>query len=154
MRLTRAGRSAWPRRREIASILLFKYPPLTPTALDLTRGERIFLVGIRVLAALEFDAERRALEAQRRMKAVDEIALVGGGHGLRLRAVHYDERRIAAALMGVTQLDAAAVRDGLRVVYHRVLLQPREFGRRHLAHRGLVRAHRGAGRGARAAAGQ
>src|SRR5260221_5187256 len=80
-----------------------------PLALaHLTGRQGISLAGERVLVAAERDADRRAHQIERLAVDIDQITAVGIRHVIGLIAVDDDDGRIAAALMGVKQLDAAA----------------------------------------------
>src|SRR5512138_85153 len=106
--------------------------------------ERIALALVGVLVGPKLDAHGRAFEVEALAKYVTEIAAIRVGHVRRLIAVDDDYRRVAAALVRITQFDAAALHERRLMLLDRLLEHARELGRRHLAHRGLVRRVHGA----------
>src|SRR5512138_3103059 len=95
--------------------------------------ERIALALVGVLVGPKLDAHGRAFEVEALAKYVTEIAAIRVGHVRRLIAVDDDYRR-----------DAAALHERRLMLLDRLLEHARELGRRHLAHRGLVRRVHGA----------
>src|SRR5260221_1617156 len=105
-----------------------------PLALaHLTRRQGISLAGERVLVAAERDAYRRAHQIERLAIDIDQIAAVGVRHVIGLIAVDDDDGRIAAALVGVTQLDAAAADQRRLMAFDRRFQHPRQFRGAHVA---------------------
>src|SRR5688500_18803841 len=115
-----------------------------PLALaPLPRRERISLAGEGIVVGTKLQAHRRAVEAVSPTEHVHEIAPVGVRYVRSLVAVDHDDGRIAAPLVGVTQLDASPAYQRWLVLLERGFERARELGRRDLAHRRLVgRMHR------------
>ena len=72
---------------------------------NLTFGQGVFAPGIGVGTPFEFNPHRGAVQFQHPAIGVDQIALVGIGHGIGLVAVDDDQRRVLAALVGITQFN-------------------------------------------------
>ena len=83
----------------------------TAALLDLPLGEFIAAPGKRVRILTKFDTHRRALQPKRLTVRVDEVAAIGFRHLQHLVAVNDDDRRVAAALMGIAQLDASTAHE-------------------------------------------
>src|SRR5688572_14874729 len=98
-------------------------------------------VGIDVAA--EFYRHRGGEQVEPLAEHVGEITFVGLRHVRRLAAVHHYARRVASALVGVTQPDAPAAHDGRLVLHHRGLHGAGQLLGLHLAHRRLVGADHG-----------
>src|SRR5690606_22041313 len=112
------------------------HQPLPTTALSRRQG--IALAFERILVGAEFDAYRRAFESEGLAEDVAEIAAIGVGDVLHLVAVHDDDRRVAAALVCVAQLDAPAAYERRLMLLDCGFEHARELGCRHLAHRCIV----------------
>jgi len=104
-------------------------------------GAPLALVWIGIGAVLDEHRSREQIVGL--AEYVGEIARVGVGHGGGLVAVDHDARRVAAALVRVTQLDTPAAYQRWLVDGQRVLERARQLACRHGAHRRLVGAHRG-----------
>ena len=81
------------------------HQPLSATAL--TRRERIALALERIFVGAKLDPDRRTFELEVLAEHVAQVALVGIWNVLYLIAMNDDDRRIAAALMCIAELDAA-----------------------------------------------
>src|SRR5262245_2196615 len=77
----------------------------------LPRRERIASAGERVVVGTEFNAHGRAFQTEGLAIHAHEIACVGIGDVFDLIAVNHDHGWIAAALVRITQLDAAATHE-------------------------------------------
>src|SRR5437868_5782555 len=71
----------------------------------LARGELVAFALERVFVGAEFHAHRSAFEAEVLAEDAGEVAPVGIGDVLDLVAMDHDDRRVAAALVRVAQLD-------------------------------------------------
>src|SRR3989338_108861 len=68
-------------------------------------GERFWFCPLeRILAGIELDPERRALQLEDFAEGTFQIARIAGRHVVQTAAVDHDQRRGAAALMGVAHL--------------------------------------------------
>src|SRR5471030_535170 len=92
-----------------------------PTLLvDLTVSQRVLVAFVRVLAAFELDANRRTDQLQDTTVGVFQVAYIRLRYFLDLVAVDHDQRRVGAAQVSVTQLDAAAADHRWRVLADRI----------------------------------
>ena len=87
----------------------------------LSRCQLVLAAFVGVRSGLEFQSQRCPVEFQDLAEAVDQIASVGVGHIGGLVAVDDDDRWVAAALMGITQLDAASMNQWGLVLLDRCL---------------------------------
>src|SRR5574344_2317332 len=85
---------------------------------DLAFGQGVFLVGVGVVAALEFDADRRADQLEYAPVGVFQVAHISLGHMVGLVAVNNDQRRVGTAQVGIAQLDATAIDHRRLVLLH------------------------------------
>ena len=107
----------------------------TPVGAPGPRGAHERSLVERILRRAHLDPQRRAGELEVLAKAPFEVALVGVGDVLERVAVDHDDRRVHAALVRVAQLRPEGAGALRRLVLDRLLQQPRQHRRRHLARR-------------------
>src|SRR5688572_2165556 len=105
----------------------------------LPRRELVAPAGVRVLVSAELDTHRRPHEPEHPPEVVLEITPVGVGHVLGLVAMYHHHGWIAAALVGIAQLDAPPAHQRRLVARDRGFERARELRGRQLAHRRTVR---------------
>src|SRR5690606_23853769 len=88
---------------------------------DLPGGKDVLLAGVGVLAAAELDLHGGAVEVEGAAIGFFQVAHIVVGDILGLVAVDDDQRRIAAAGVGVAQFDTAAVDQRRRMIRDRIL---------------------------------
>ena len=79
------------------------------------------LFHIRVPTRSQFDTYRGAVQLECLAKCVRKVAFVAPRQSIDLTAVHHDDRRIASALMSVTQSNPPAAYEWRLVGQNRVL---------------------------------
>src|SRR5262249_20417522 len=98
----------------------------------LGRGGLLLVLVEGVGTAAELHPHRRALQVEGLPEHTHQVALVGVRRAVQLVAVHHDHRRVAPALVGIAQLDAAARHHGWLVLHRGRLHHPGQFGGAHL----------------------
>jgi len=95
--------------------------------LALPVGQGVAPPGVGIVSAFELDAQRRAAQPEDRAKPIHQVALVTRRHLTGLIAVDHDDRRVATALVCISQLDPAPVHQRRRVLGDRQFENPGQF---------------------------
>src|SRR5690242_14864810 len=111
----------------------------TTLLVDLTVGERVLVAFVRVLAALELDADRRTDQLEHTTVSVFQVTDVRLRHLLDLVTVDHDDRRVRTTQVGITQLDPAVVDHRRRVLADRIFQNLGQAVGRPAGDRGLER---------------